>query len=181
MGFAQPATFLILPSTLSSTSTLKFLDPISSILPIIPLRHHQPSTTSVNPTNNLLPCSTTNHIPHAKQHQHQPTQSQTKPTATPTSAASSGTSATNQKIFHPQHHTHNHWRFKHRLRDQKAAKGLLSPSQPCRSRRSHYPDQMISHADSLLLPRHQSNLILAYRCHGRYSPQRQMRCNQNPH
>jgi hypothetical protein len=83
MVSTQPATFLILPSALSSISIPKFPDPISSILPIIPLHHHQPSSTSASSTNNLPPCSTTNHIPHAKQYQHQPTQSRAKPTATP--------------------------------------------------------------------------------------------------
>jgi hypothetical protein len=120
MGSAQPATFLILPSALSSTSIPKFLDPISSTLPIIPLCHHQPSSTSASSTNNLPPCSTTNHIPHAKQDQCQPTQSRAKPTATPTSTASSGTSTTNQEFSHPWDQTHNHWRFKHRLQNQKA-------------------------------------------------------------
>jgi hypothetical protein len=89
MDSSPPKILPILSFTFSTTSLSKQPNSTSDILPILPLRHNQPSSTfvgsinnipslgstdnipSLGSTDNIPASSSTNHLPNAKQHQPQ--------------------------------------------------------------------------------------------------------------
>jgi hypothetical protein len=80
MDSSPPKILPILSFTFSTTSLSKQPNSTSGILPILPLRRNQSSSTFVGSINNIpspgstdnIPASSsTNHLPNAKQHQPQ--------------------------------------------------------------------------------------------------------------